>query len=65
MLFGFTGLGRNYLKGKMYYCTIWDGTTLVGYFRPAKRKSDNKYGMLDLVTKQFYNNAGTGDFTGE
>ena len=65
MLFGFTGLGRNYLKGKMYYCKIWNDTTLVGYFRPAKRKSDNKYGMLDMVTRQFYTNAGTGDFTGE
>lgn len=30
---------------------------------PCYRKSDSKPGMYDLVTKQFFTNAGTGEFT--
>lgn len=59
------GFSSNKFIGKIYYCTILNNGTLVRDFRPAKRKSDNKYGMLDMVTRQFYTNAGTGDFTGE
>lgn len=31
---------------------------------PAKRKSDNVIGMYDMISRQFFTNAGTGDFTG-
>ena len=55
------------------YCTqsrIWKYThkrngQYIRYYLPAKRKSDNKYGMLDLVSRQFYPSIGSGDFTGE
>ena len=63
MLFGFTGLGRNYLVGKMYYCKIWDNDTLVRDFVPALDPSD-KPCMYDLVSKQPFYNLGTGaDFS--
>ena len=47
----------------VYYCKIWDGDTLVRYFQPALRKSDNKPGMYDFVSGQFFTNLGTGEFT--
>lgn len=55
------------------YCTsarIWKyahkrNGQYLRYYLPAKRKSDNKYGMLDLVSRQFYPSIGSGDFTGE
>ena len=63
MLFGFTGLGRNYLVGKMYYCKIRDNDTLVRDFIPALDPSD-KPCMYDLVSKQPFYNLGTGaDFS--
>lgn len=34
-----------------------------GHFIPARRNSDNVVGMYDLVTGQFFTNAGTGSFT--
>ena len=57
MLFGFTGLGRNYLIGNIYKCIIWDNGVPVRDFYPALRKSDNKPGMYDRITKQFFTNA--------
>lgn len=32
---------------------------------PSKRKSDNVIGMYDMVSRQFFTNAGTGSFSGE
>lgn len=57
------GTIREYLTGKIYYCKIYDNNTLVRDFIPAKRISDNKYGLWDKVTKAFYPNTGTGTFT--
>jgi hypothetical protein len=51
-------------QGKMYYCKIYDNDILVRDFIPAVRDSDSKPGFYDLVTNQFYTNAGSGaDFT--
>jgi hypothetical protein len=51
-------------QGKMYYCKIYDNDILVRDFIPAVRDSDGKAGFYDLVTNQFFTNAGTGaDFT--
>lgn len=47
---------------KLYYYKIWDNGTLVRDFIPVVRKSDNKPGMYDRVTKQFFTNTGTGEF---
>ena len=62
MLFGFTGLGRNYLVGKIYYCKIWNDTTLVANFIPAL-DTTNTPCMYDTVTQTAFYNQGTGQFT--
>jgi len=48
--------------GKIYYCIIWDNGVPVRDFYPALRKSDNKPGMYDRITRQFFTNQGTGEF---
>lgn len=53
-----------YINQKVYNCKIWENDVLVRNFIPVKRLSDNKYGMYDTVTKQFFGNSGTGNFTG-
>lgn len=50
------------LYGKIYNAQIIEGSTLVRNFVPAKRNSDNKPGMYDLVNNVFYVNQGTGEF---
>lgn len=53
-----------FYTGRMYYCKIYDNGVLVRDLVPAVRDSDNKPGFYDLVTNQFYVNAGSGaDFT--
>lgn len=53
-----------FYTGRMYYCKIYDNGVLVRDFIPAVRDSDSKPGFYDLVTDQFFINAGTGaDFT--
>ena len=55
---------REFVTGKCYYCKIYDNDVLVRDFIPAVRDNDNKPGFYDLVTNQFFTNAGTGaDFT--
>lgn len=44
-----------------YYQQKRDGE-LVADFVPCYRKSDNKPGMYDLVTNEFFSNQGTGQF---
>ena len=46
----------------MYYTKILDNGTLVRDFVPVIRKSDNKPGMWDKVTRTFYTNSGTDEF---
>ena len=48
---------------KVYYCQIYNGTTLVRDFIPCIRNSDSVVGLYDLVSKTFFTNAGTGTFT--
>lgn len=45
----------------MYYAKIWDNDTLIRYYIPCYRKSDNVIGMYDLINGTF--TAGTGNFT--
>lgn len=48
---------------KLYELWIWeDGTNISRHFQPCYRKSDNKPGLYDTVTKEFYTNQGTGEF---
>jgi len=44
------------------YFKIKDEAGLLFYGIPAKRNSDSVLGMYDLITKQFFTNAGTGTF---
>ena len=48
---------------KLYYCKIWNGTTLIRDYVPCYRKSDDVIGLYDLENNVFYTNAGTDDFT--
>ena len=56
------GFSANKLKGKVYYCKIWENGVLVRNMIPCKNPS-NVVGMYDTVNKVFYTNAGTGTFT--
>ena len=49
---------------RLYACKIWQGNKhqLVRDYVPCYRKSDNKPGLYDLVTKTFFVNQGTGEF---
>ena len=55
------GFSKNKLKGKVYYCKIWNGENLIRNFIPCKNPS-NVAGMYDTVNGVFYTNAGTGSF---
>lgn len=52
----------NPISAKVYYCRIYEWSTLVRDFVPCYRKSDSVIGMYDLVNKQFYTNVGTWTF---
>lgn len=47
---------------RIYKAQISNENTLVRDFIPVIRKSDNKPGMWDKVTRTFYTNAGSGEF---
>ena len=47
---------------RCYSATIEKQNSIVRNFIPCIRKSDNKPGMYDTVTKTFYTNAGTDEF---
>lgn len=49
---------------RLYYCKMWNGDTLVRDFIPVIRNVDNKIGLYDKTTKQFFTNQGTGEFLG-
>ena len=50
-------------KLKIYSFKVWNSNTLVCDLTPCYRKSDNKAGMYDSVSKAFFTNAGPGEFT--
>lgn len=49
-------------SGRIYNWQIKQDGILVRDLYPALRKSDNKPGMYDRITKQFFVNQGTGEF---
>ena len=59
-LFGING--QLLWKGRIYRAQISEGTGIVANFIPVMRNSDNALGMYDTVTRQFFTNAGTGQF---
>ena len=68
-LFGYRDANRGatlLFTGSIYKCIIWDNGVPVRDLYPALRKSDNKPGMYDRITKQFFVNQGSGsDFNYE
>ena len=55
------GFSTNKLKGKVYYCKLWENGVLVRNMIPCKNPS-NVAGLYDTVNGVFYTNAGTGTF---
>lgn len=54
---------NNYASAKLYACSIYsDEATIVRHFIPCKNP-DGVVGLYDTIGKQFYANAGTGEFT--
>ena len=51
-------------KGKIYHMKAiqWNNQTVIRDMYPCIRKSDNKPGMYDIITNQFFINSGTGEF---
>lgn len=47
---------------RVKYAKIYNSGLLIHHFVPARRKSDTILGMYDLVSGQFFTNAGTGNF---
>lgn len=56
-----TGGAGSSVNTKFYLCQLWENNVLVFDGVPAKNSS-NVLGMYDLVSGQFFTNAGTGDF---
>lgn len=49
-------------RSRTYAFIAYDGANKIADFIPCYRKSNNKPGMYDLVTKQFFTNAGYSKF---
>ena len=66
MLFCYNVAGNSAGKAqaKIYSAQIYYGSTMVRNFIPVERKSDGAVGLYDLVSEQFFGNAGTGSFGG-
>ena len=56
------GFSNYRLRGKFYFARIYDKGVLIRDYVPCYKKDDETIGMYDLVTQQFYENAGTGTF---
>jgi len=64
-MFAYNNLGTiKYGKTRMYYAKIWQDGNLVREFIPVKIKETGEVGMWDLVERRFYENYGSGAFTG-
>lgn len=49
-------------KSRCYSFKIYKEDALLRYMIPCYRKTDNKPGMYDLISGQFFTNQGTGEF---
>lgn len=52
-----------FAKTRIYKLKIYDGNTLIRDYVPVYRVRDNEVGLYDLITREFYQNKGTGAFT--
>lgn len=54
-----------FFEGRIYKLDIYDYSEVIRReFIPAKRKIDNVLGLYDLVSNEFFTNAGSGSFIG-
>ena len=51
-------------KARIAYVKIWENGRIIKNFIPARRDSDGEIGMYDMVSRTFFENAGTGEFIG-
>lgn len=63
------GLIRAYAVGRVYSLEIYEASSAevsapIRKYIPAMRNSDNEYGLYEIVEGVFYENGGTGNFTG-
>ena len=54
---------KEWMNGRIYSCQIYDNDVLVRDFVPAKRNSDSKVGLYDLVNDVFYTSPNNKNFT--
>ena len=59
-----TALSNTMAVMRLYYLNIFDNDTLVRAMIPVRRKSDGAVGLVDTLTGTFYENLGSGTFTG-
>lgn len=58
-----TGSGAgDFIQAKLRSFKLYDGGQLVRDLTPVIRNADSKPGLWDMIGKQFYTNAGTGEF---
>lgn len=62
-LFKSRSAGAQPITARFKYARISVGSQMRYELHPVVRRSDSKPGMYDTVTRQFYVNAGTGEFT--
>lgn len=60
---GSLSLGNDTGELRVYSAKFWLGGQLVRDFVPCVRKADSKPGMYDRVSKTFFTNVGSGEFT--
>ena len=53
----------NRYDAKIYSFQIYEGNKIIKHMIPAKRNSDNKIGLYDIITNTFYQSNGAADFT--
>lgn len=52
------------LKGRVYYCKIYDNGTLIRNYVPVLQNSTGLYGLLDKVNNKFYTSSNGDSFSG-
>lgn len=58
-----SGARQEFLQGRIFWCRIYAGETMIKNFIPCK-SPDDVLGMYDIINKIFYPNSGAdGDFT--
>ena len=62
-LFGCHNQSSTNARAKIYKAKYYNSGTLVAYFVPVKRLSDNRAGFYDVIRGAFYTNAGSGTLT--